>query len=143
MPQPLSLDLRHRIAAGVEGGGTVRAVAARFGVSVATAVRLGQKARAGLDLTPRKPGGPGCPVLVGAVAVWVRERLRVKPDLTMRALASELDARGTPASHDTVWRFVRQQGLTVKKNAGGQRAGAAGHRAVPSALEGLPASHRA
>ena len=115
MQQPLSLDLRRRIAKAVEEGGTVRAVAARFGVSVATAVRLGQKARAGLDLAPRKLGGPGCPVLTGALATWVRERLQAKPDLTMRALAAELGARGTPASHDTVWRFVRKQGLTVKK----------------------------
>lgn len=90
-------------------------VAARFGVSVATAVRLGQKARAGHDLGPRKPGGSGRPVLTGAVAQWVRERLKAKPDLTMRALAAELDARGTPACHDTVWRFVRGEGLTVKK----------------------------
>ena len=115
MPAPLSLDLRRRVAKAVEDGGTVRAVAARFGVSVATAVRLGQKARAGLGLGPRKPGGPGRPVLVGGVAEWVRERLRAKPDLTMRALAAELGTRGTPASHDTVWRFVRGEGLTVKK----------------------------
>ena len=113
--QPLSLDLRSRIAKAVEEGGTVRAVAARFGVSVATAVRLGQKARAGHDLGPRKPGSPGRPVLIGAVAAWVRDRLKAKPDLTMRALAAELDTRGTPASHDTVWRFVRGEGLTVKK----------------------------
>jgi putative transposase len=114
-PQALSLDLRRRVGKAVVNGGAVRAVAARFGVSVSTAVRMGQKTRAGLDLAPRKLGGPGRPILIGAVADWVRERLKSKPDLTMRALAAELDTRGTPASHDTVWRFVRAEGLTVKK----------------------------
>ena len=115
MRQPFSLDLRQRIAAAVEQGSTVRAVAARFGVSVSTAVRLGQKARAGLDLAPGKPGGPGRPVLTGAIAAWVRERMQAKSDLTMRGLAAELCAKGTPVSHDAVWRFVRKEGLTVKK----------------------------
>lgn len=112
---PLSLDLRQRVAWAVKEGGTVRAVAARFGVSVATAVRLGQKARADRDLAPGKPGGPGRPVLTGAIATWVRERMQAKPDLTMRALAAEICEKGTPVSHDAVWRFVRKQGLTVKK----------------------------
>ena len=43
MRQPFSLDLRQRIAEAVKQGGTVRAVADPFGVSVSTAVRLGQK----------------------------------------------------------------------------------------------------
>ena len=33
----------------------------------------------------------------------------------MRALAAERGERGTSVTHDTVWRFVRGQGLTVKK----------------------------
>lgn len=33
----------------------------------------------------------------------------------MRALAAELGEQGTSVTHDTVWRFVRRQGLTVKK----------------------------
>lgn len=87
-------------------------------------------------------GGPGRPVVIGAVADWVRDRLKAKPDLTMRALSAELDARGTPASHDTVWRFVRAEGLTVKKDADRERAGGAGGRALPGALEGAPAPGR-
>jgi hypothetical protein len=44
------MDLRERIAAAVVGGETVRSVADRFGVSAATAVRLGQRGRAGVGL---------------------------------------------------------------------------------------------
>jgi transposase len=42
-------------------------------------------------------------------------RLAEKPDLTMRALTAELAARGVHVAHDTVWRFVRRAGQTVKK----------------------------
>ena len=49
----------------------------------------------------------------------------------MRALAAELGQRGTSVTHDTVWRFVRRQGLTPKKDPDGHRTGAARYRAFP------------
>ena len=112
MSKALSVDLRSRVGAAVAAGETVRAAAARFGVSVASAVRFGQKQRAGESLEPRRRGKPPKPVLAGEAADWLRARLAVKQDLTTRALAAELRERGTPASHDTVWRFLRREGLT-------------------------------
>ncbi|MFM2388472.1 MAG: hypothetical protein RLZZ437_27 [Pseudomonadota bacterium] len=47
MVVPLSMDLRMRVAAALEEGETVRAAAKRFGVSVASAVRIGQRQRSG------------------------------------------------------------------------------------------------
>lgn len=115
MPKALSLDLRTRVATAVAQGEPVRRVAARFQVSPSSAVRLGRKLRAGADLAPAKRGGPRRSPVTAAVADWLRARLAEKPDLTMRALAAELRERGTPVTHDTVWRFVRRDGLTVKK----------------------------
>ena len=115
MPKALSMDLRVRIATAVAQGETVRSVAERFRVSASTAVRLGQKLRAGASLEPAKRGGPPRSLITASVAEWLRARLAEKRDLTMRALAAELCERGTPVTHDTVWRFVRGQGLTVKK----------------------------
>ena len=115
MPSSLSLDLRRRIAAAVAAGETGRAAAARFGVSPSTAVRLGQRARAGQDLAARPRGGSPARLVKGAVADWIRARLTEKPDVTVRALAAELGARGTAMTYDTVWRFLRQEGLTFKK----------------------------
>ncbi len=115
MPKALSLDLRTRIAAAVVQGEPVRVVAARFQVSASSAVRLGQKLRAGADLAPAKRGGPRPARITPAVADWLRARLAEKPDLTMRALAAALRERGTPVTYDTVWRFVRRDGLTAKK----------------------------
>ena len=89
---------------------TASVVAARFQVSGSSAVRLGQKRHAGVDPAP------------AAVADGLRARLSEKPDLTMRALAAELRERGAPVIHDTVWRFVRRAGLTVRKDADRLRA---------------------
>lgn len=103
MGTPLSMDLRMRIAAALAEGETVRAAAKRFGVSVASAVRIGQRQRSGRGQVPAKIGGVR------------RAALAEKPDLTMRALTAELAARGVHVAHDTVWRFVRRAGQTVKK----------------------------
>ena len=72
MRQPFSPDLRQRIAQAVEQGGTVRAVAARFGVSVSAAVRFGQRARADVDLAPSPPGCvSGCkPSPISRCGAW-------------------------------------------------------------------------
>ncbi|WP_245292915.1 hypothetical protein [Pararhizobium arenae] len=102
---------------------TVRAAAERFGISAATAVRIGQLDRSGRGLMPAKIGGYVKPTLRGAATDAVRQRLQVKSDWTVRALSAELKSAGINVSHDTVWRFLRSEGKTFKKNADGKRAG--------------------
>ncbi|WP_371137087.1 hypothetical protein, partial [Acidocella sp. MX-AZ02] len=46
---------------------------------------------------------------------WILARLDEKPDLTMRALALELGARGVATSEVSVWRLVRDARLSFKK----------------------------
>jgi transposase len=104
-----------RVAVALGEGETVRAAAKRFGVSVASAVRIGQRQRAGRGQVPGKIGGHRAPVLAGEVGDWLLARLAEKPDLTIRALTAELAVRGVTVAHDTVWRFVRRAGQTVKK----------------------------
>ena len=120
MARPLSLDLRVRVAAALADGLTVREAAKHFGVSVASAVRMGQLARAGHGLAARKIGGNRPPILL-SVADALTNRLAAKSDWTLRALAADLRADGVEVSHDTVWRFMRRQGLTFKKNSAGKR----------------------
>ena len=72
MVRPLSLDLRTRIAAALNDGMMVRAAAERFGISAATAVRIGQLDRSGNGLLPAKIGGYVKPILRGAAADAVR-----------------------------------------------------------------------
>jgi transposase len=140
MARPLSLDLRIRVAAALTDGLSVRATAARFGISAATAVRIGQLSRSGKGLMPAKMGGHVKPTLRGAAAEAVHQRLAVKSDWTVRALAADLKAAGIDVSHDTVWRFLRGEGKTFKKNIDGERAGQTEGCAVPGALEDAPAS---
>ena len=68
---PLSIDIRTRVAMALEEGETVRAAARRFGVSVASAVRIGQLHRAGHGQAPGKNGGHRRPVLAGQVRCWL------------------------------------------------------------------------
>lgn len=66
MARPLSLDLRVRVAAALAEGSTVRQEAERFGVSVASAVRIGQLARTGRGLSALRMGSNRQPILLGA-----------------------------------------------------------------------------
>jgi transposase len=42
-------------------------------------------------------------------------RIAEKPDLTLRAVMTELCERGTPASYGAVWRFFKHEGVSFKK----------------------------
>ncbi len=139
MAAPLSMDLKIRVATALGDGATVRGAAKRFGISVASAVRIGQRQRSGRGQAVGKIGGHRRRKLAGEAAEWLMARLAEKPDLTMRALTAELAERGVHVAHDTVWRFVRRAGQSVKKNADGQRADAPESGAVPGALAGASA----
>ncbi len=102
----------------------MREAAARFEISVASAVRIGKLARTGQGLAPRKLGGPRPSMLANATEA-ISSRMAAKSDWTVRALAIDLRAAGIAVSHDTVWRFLRRQGLSFTKNPAGQRDGAA------------------
>ena len=115
MVAPFSIDLRMRVAVALEQGDSVCAVAKRFGVSVASAVRVGQMHRSGLGQGHGKTGGHRRAKLKGETGDWLLARLAEKPDLTMRALTAELADRGVHVVHDTVWCSVRKAGQTVKK----------------------------
>jgi transposase len=78
--------------------------------------------------------------LRGAAADAVRQRLSIKSDWTVRALSMDLKAAGINVSHDTVWRFLRREGKTFKKNADGERAGQTEGGPVPGPLEDPSAS---
>jgi transposase len=57
MSKALSQDLRDRVVAAIDGGLSRRSAAARFGVSVSSAIRWHQLAREHGRAVARKPGG--------------------------------------------------------------------------------------
>lgn len=128
-------DLRERVARSVVSGRSVRETAALFGVSVASAVKWSQRLRETGSAASRPVGGRRPRLLTGEEA-WLLARLAEQPDLTMRALALELKARGySTVSHNTVWKQLRLAGFSFKKNAVRHRAAAAGDRAKARAVE--------
>jgi len=115
MTRPLSNDLRERVVKAIGAGESCRSVAARFGVAPSTAVKWAQRHRATGSVAPGKMGGHRKPVLEPHRA-FIVERLRQTPHLTLHGLKAELAARGVKVSHDTVWTFIRREGLSFKKN---------------------------
>ena len=115
MTRPLSNDLRERVVAAATAGESCRSVAERFGVAVSSVVKWSQRLRATGSVAPRKMGGYRKPILDPHRA-FIVERIAQTSHLTLHGLKDELAARGVKVSHDTVWKFLRREGLRFKKN---------------------------
>ena len=122
MTRPLSNGLRERVVQAIAAGETCRVAAARFGVAVSSAVKWSQRYRATGSVAPAKMGGYRKFVLEPHRA-FIVERINQTPQLTLHQLKDELASRGVKVSHDTVWRFLRREGLRFKKNTVRSRAG--------------------
>lgn len=114
MGRAYSDDLRERVAASVLNGRTCRATAELFGVSVSSAVKWSQRLRA-TGSAGSRPLGRQQSRSLAAQRDWILGRLAAKPDLTLRALVAELGERGIVTSYGSVWRIVRDAGVTHKK----------------------------
>lgn len=125
MARPYSLDLRERVVASVASGESCRMVAALFDVSVASVVKWSQRARM-TGSAAAKPMGGKRPYVLEGERDWLLGRLSEKPDLTLHALLDELRRRRkVMVACDTLWRFLRREGISFKKNRLRQRAGPA------------------
>lgn len=114
MPAPLSLDIRKRIVAAVEGGASRRAAADRFAVSESTAIKLVQRWEQTGSLEPEQMGGYR-PFALAAHEALVRELIAEAPDQTLDELWARLAQRGVVVGRTSVHRYVSALGLTRKK----------------------------
>ena len=114
MTRACSYDLRKRVVDAVLSGERTRAVAARFGVAVSSVVKWSQLYRETGSLAPGKMGGHR-PFLLATHREFIAQRMKQTPHLTSSRLRDELSARGIDVSRDTVWRFLRKEGLSFKK----------------------------
>ena len=124
MVRPLSEDLRRRVVRRVEAGHSVREVAEVFGVSIASVVRWSQRQRQTGSVKP-KPMGSRLPRSLSGQREWMLKRLADKPDLTLRELVAELQARSVAASYGSVWRLLDDEGISFKKKSARKRTGSA------------------
>jgi transposase len=114
MARAYSLDLRERVVADVLAGASCREAAAKFKVSVASAVKWTQRFRATGSAAALPMGGKRPYALVGE-RDWLLGRLSQQPDITLRALAAELADRGIEVSYYAVWHFFEHEGISFKK----------------------------
>jgi transposase len=115
MVAPLSNDLRERVVAAVLNGESSRAVAARFEVAVSSVVKWSQRHRTTGSVRPGKMGGHRKRILEPHRG-FITERLEHNPHVTLHGLKAELAAQGIIVSHNTIWEFIRSEGLRFKKN---------------------------
>ncbi len=117
-----SLDLRERAVAAYLGGETCRSVGARFQIAPSTVVKWAGLLKRQGDLKPGKVGGHR-QALLKPHRDFIFARIEDTSHLTLHRLVDILATRGIVVSHDTVWRFLRSEGLSFKKKP--VRAGAA------------------
>lgn len=118
-----SLDLRERAVAVYLGGETCRAVGARFAIAPSTVVKWAALLKRQGDLKPGKVGGHR-PTHLEPHRDFILARIEDTPHLTLHRLVDLLATRGILVSHDTVWRFLRAEGLSFKKKPVRDRAAA-------------------
>ena len=133
--QPYSMDLRERVVKAAIAGQSSRAVAATFGVSVASVVKWTQKYRETGDVAPR-PQGYKKPHSLAGERAWLLGRIAAKPDMTLRGLMADLADRGTVISYFGIWLFFKREGISFKKKRLRDRAGSARRGHGPLGVEG-------
>jgi transposase len=124
MPRAYSQDLRERVAGYVATGLSARSAAARYEISVSTAIRWAQRWRGEGHVRARAMGGDRRSRLIDHRET-VLSLLAAQPDLTLEEIRTALRAKGIGVGLGTVWRFLAAQKITLKKNSARRRAGAA------------------
>ncbi|WP_425427574.1 helix-turn-helix domain-containing protein [Brucella pituitosa] len=110
MTAPISNDLRERVVAAVLSGKSIRSVATRFEIAASSVVKWSQRHRATGSVHPGKMGGHRKRILEPHRDVIV-QRLAENPHLALHGLKAALTERGISVSHNTIWEFIRSEGL--------------------------------
>ncbi len=125
MGKSLSDDLRERVVAAVEAGASRRQAAARFGVSVSSAIRWVRRWRDRGEVRAKPQGGDHRSGRIEAQAGFLLGQVERRPDVTLAELQALLRERGVAVAIATVWRFFERRGFSFKKNRARRRAGPA------------------
>jgi transposase len=107
--------IRERVLAAIEGGLSCRAAAARFGVSVSSAIRWRQRLVQRGSAAPRMQGGDRRSARIEAHGALIRSAIAETPDMTLEELLEMLRGHGVAVGIGTLWRFFDRHGITRKK----------------------------
>ncbi len=125
MGKCLSNDLRVRVVESVLAGSSRRQAAARFGVSVSSAIRWVRRWRDRGEVRARPQGGDRRSGRIEAQAGFLLGQVERSPDVTLAELQAMLGERGVAVGIGTLWRFFERRGIGFKKNRARRRAGPA------------------
>jgi transposase len=115
MGRALSLDLRRRVVAAIDGGLSTRAAARRFAIGIATAGSWHRLWRRTGDVRPGRQGKPSGSKL-DRHEDFILGLVERKRDIALAEIAAQLaETRGVTACPATIWYFLDRRGLTYKK----------------------------
>lgn len=115
MAKAYSNDLRSRVAKALASGDTCRAIAETYEIAPSTVVKWSKRLRDTGSAAPAKIGGYRTRALEPH-RDFLLAQIEEVPHLTLHRLKDMLAARGVAVSHDTVWRFLKREGRSFKKN---------------------------
>ena len=112
----LSDDLRLRVVSAVEKGCSRRGAAARFGVSVSSAIRWVEAFHRTGTSEAKPQGGDRRSQRIEAHHAFIMKTIADRKDVTLAELQELLaKRRGAWFGIGTLWRFFARHGITVKK----------------------------
>ena len=116
MGLPISNDLRRRMVRASASGETCRAVAEQFEVAPSTAGRLFARYQATGSVEPAPQGRERGRGKLGPHRVYLIDRVKERPDITMPELAAMLRAeRGVTVDPSNISKLLCAAGFTYKK----------------------------
>jgi transposase len=133
MPKAYSADMRARVIARVESGGSRREAAEHYEVSASTAVIWVKCFRETGRCAAKPRGGSVSPL--EEQAEFLLALIDEQPDLTLDEVVSAMRKHKVAGSRTAVWRFFQRHKMTFKKSAARGGAGACGRRSRPAALD--------
>ena len=113
MPNPYSTELRERVIARVEAGGSRREAAEHFEISASAAVKWLQRWRDSGTAKAKPHGGSTSPL--EKHTNWLLGLIRKQPDLTLDEAFAAMRKRGIAGSRTALWRFFDRHNITFKK----------------------------
>ena len=125
MGKILSEDLRERVIAAVKEGASRRQAAARFGVSVSSAIRWMQGWLKEGTVEAKPQGGDRRSARIEAHADFLLEQIEKTPDITLVELQALMKERDVPVAIGSLWRFFDRRRITFKKNRARSRTATA------------------
>lgn len=118
MGHALSMDLRVRLLAAIEGGLSCRAAAARFGVAPSTAIRWHAQQRETGSVASKPQGGDMRSRRVEERSGDILALWEARKDISLEELRVALAEVGLTVSVAGLHRFFARRGMTRKKRLG-------------------------